>query len=205
ITRSDSIGGASIHLLDLAKGAKDLGHEVHVFVGGDGPLCKLFSQYEIPFTTVTRLIRQISPLQDVAAYLQLKQSIKKFNPELIHAHSSKAGVLGRLIGRSLQKPCIFTAHGWAYTHGVPAMRRIIYRYIERCLAPLAKKIITVSNYDRSLALANKVGGYDQLITIYNGVRDTRNLASRKEDSENRPVRLIMVARFDDQKDQLTLV
>jgi len=203
ITRSDSIGGASIHLLDLADGMQKRGLDVHVFVGGDGPFCDLLSQYGIPFTQIPSLVREISPVQDLRAYVDLKRLLRRFQPDLVHLHSSKAGVIGRLASRALEKPCVFTAHGWAYTEGVALARRKFYRYIEQRLAPLASAIITVSDYDRNLALANQVGSESQLITILNGVRDMSRHAPLK--LKSKPVRLIMVARFDAQKDHLTVI
>lgn len=207
ITRSDSIGGAHIHVADLATEMQKRGLTVHVFVGGNGPFCNFLASKQIACTSVPSLVREIAPVQDIRAYFQLKRLLSSFGPDLVHAHSSKAGVLGRLASRSLKLPCVFTAHGWAFTEGVSARKQTFYRYIERALAPLANTIITVSEYDRNLALANKVGRPSQLVTVINGVPDTAlpKAPARPTTQADAPVRLIMVARFDEPKDQATLV
>lgn len=203
ITRSDSIGGAHVHVADLATEMQKRGLAVHVFVGGNGPFCNMLASRKIAYTSVPNMVRQIDPLQDTRAYFQLKRMLGEFNPDLVHVHSSKAGVLGRLACRSLKIPCVFTAHGWAFTEGISSRKKTLYKHIERRLAPLAHTIITVSEYDRDLALANKVGRPGQLATVINGVRDTA--LSKTPRQAGAPARLIMVARFDEQKDHATLI
>lgn len=203
ITRSDSIGGAHIHLIDLATEMQKRGQTVHVLVGGKGPFCQLLASKHIACTRIPSLVREIAPLKDARAYFELKRLLAQLGPDLVHVHSSKAGVLGRLAARSLKIPCVFTAHGWAFTEGVSSRKQTFYRHIERLLAPMAQAIITVSEYDRNLALANGVGRADQLVTVINGVPDTA--PPKTPPPADAPVRLIMVARFDQPKDHAALI
>jgi glycosyltransferase involved in cell wall biosynthesis len=99
-------------------------------------------------------------------------------------------------------PAVFTVHGWAYTEGVPPVRRAVYRWAERLAAPLARQIITVSEFDRQLAIQFGVARLDQLVTVRNGIENT--VPERHAERFSPPVRLLMVARLDRQKNHADL-
>jgi glycosyltransferase involved in cell wall biosynthesis len=133
----------------------------------------------------------------------LRQIIKNFQPDIVAIHSSKAGILGRLACKLNAVPCIFTAHGWAFTEGVTQPSRTIYQFLERLLEPLANQIICVSAYDRSIGLA--VGmNVQRLIAIHNGMPDVPD-SLRANAGGGSPVRIAMIARFAAQKDYRTLL
>lgn len=200
ITRSDVMGGASVHLLDLALGLKNFGHQVHILVGGTGVFQERADALNLTVSTVPSLIREIRPFKDIRAYFQLKQAIKDFSPDLVHLHSSKAGILGRLACRRLNIPCVFTAHGWAFTEGVHNVLRLFYRVTERLMARFADKIITVSDYDRNLALRCHIADESKIERIHNGVSDISEFTGLVKHSQTDSVRFIMVARFESPKD-----
>lgn len=203
ITRSDVIGGAGVHLLDLAEGARRAGHEVIVLAGGQGVLAEQAHARGLPYVSLGHLYRNLNPLRDALGYLELKRVLSAIRPDLIHLHSSKAGVLGRFAAHRLAIPVVFTAHGWAFTEGVPAHLRLVYRSIERLIARLADRIITVSDYDRQLALREKVGTAQLISTVHNGVPDLP--VSDRQPAPGPGIRLIMVARFAEPKDQALLL
>lgn len=118
-------------------------------------------------------------------------------------HLSKAGWLGGLAAKWLKIPVVFTAHGWAFTEGVPKRQQIVYRWAEKLAAPFAGKIITVSDYDRKLAIKYKITYPNKIITIHNGMPDIDTTLFAKPEVE--PVHLIMVARFEEQKDHILLL
>lgn len=206
LTRSDVIGGASVHLLDLAHGAQRAGHDVTILVGGDGIFFESAKGRGLSCFSLKYMKREIEVASDFLGFFEIRRFIKKLRPDIVHVHSSKAGALGRLACKSLSVPVIFTAHGWAFTEGVSERRRKIYTFIERYMAQISDKIITVSEYDRRLALARGVGSEKGIVTIHNGMpllpkKQRGNDCSKDEDA----VFLIMVARFDEPKDQRALV
>ncbi|WP_264887134.1 glycosyltransferase family 4 protein [Stutzerimonas stutzeri] len=204
ITRSDALGGASVHLLDLAQGMLRLGHDVVVLVGGTGTVTDRLQQDGIPYRSLTHLVRPFKPVSDIRALAELRQVFAEVRPDVVHLHSSKAGTIGRLAAISLGLPSIFTAHGWAFTEGVPLARRLVYWAIELLTAPLAERIITVSEFDRQLALRMRVGTAAKMQVIHNAVPDRpRPCLPARETTA--PVRLMMVARFEAPKDQATLL
>ena len=208
ITRSDVIGGASVHLLDLATGVTLKGHEVVVAAGvkqgeSSGIFFDRASDLGITCLKVHNLIREISPVKDVMCFFELRKLIAKLRPDIVHVHSSKAGIVGRLAARSLSIPVIFTAHGWAFTEGVSSRKRKLYIWLERKLSRFSSKTITVSEYDRNLALAHMVGNESLLVTVHNGMPDVdvRQNALLSQETIN----LIMVARFEKPKNQRALL
>ncbi len=202
VTRSDSIGGALVHVRDLSAALLARGHEVTVLAGGEGVFTRQLQEMSVPFVSLGRLKREINPLQDMAAWREIYAALKELGPELISTHMSKAGLLGRLAGRALNIPVIFTAHGWAFTEGVPAVEGRIYRWAEKAAAPLAARIITVSRHDRELAKKYGVARAPRLVAVHNGVFD---IDPKLLAEPGRPEpRLVMVARFERQKDHATL-
>ena len=197
ITRSDTIGGAHVHVRDLARALSRSGHEVKVFVGQKGYFTDDLSSAGVSFQSLQFLKREISPVKDVRALLELKCALSAYRPDLVACHSSKAGWLGRMAARMAGLPAVFTAHGWAFTKGVPPVRRAIYRGAELLAAPLARKIITVSESDRQLAIECGVATPEKLATVWNGIPDVsvRNLPEQSSGT----VKLMMVARLDAQK------
>ncbi|WJQ81143.1 glycosyltransferase family 4 protein [Brevibacillus brevis] len=203
ITRADSIGGAQIHVLDQSKSLLEIGHDVTVLVGGDGPFIDLLTKNQIRYQILPNLKRSIHPYYDGIALMEIVRALKAIQPDLLATHSSKAGLLGRFAGKIMSIPTVFTAHGWAFTDGVPPLQRRIYTLVERVTAPLAQKIITVSEYDKNIALKNKVASTDKLVTVYNGVPDS-DIALMANQKTECP-KIIMVARFESPKDQITLL
>jgi len=203
ITRSDVIGGAGVHLLDLAEAAMQAGHEVVILAGGQGILALRAREYGIPYVPLKNLSRNLNFLRDMLGYFELKKALGAIRPDLVHLHSSKAGVLGRIAAHRLNIPVVFTAHGWAFTEGVSRPLRIIYRIIEKFTANLTDRIITVSDYDRHLALRLKVGHAGLITTVHNGVPDIE--LPDRQPATGQTVRLIMVARFEEPKDQAFLL
>ncbi|MCH9680059.1 MAG: glycosyltransferase family 4 protein [Deltaproteobacteria bacterium] len=203
ITRSDAIGGAQIHVCDLAAALQDTGHDVRVWVGGDGPFVDLLGARGVSVRSLEHLVAPISPRTDMRAALELRRALAAYQPDLVTLHSSKAGVVGRLATRGLGVPVIFTAHGWAFVEGVPRRQAMVYRRAERLLAPLADRIITVSQFDKQLAANARVGRPDQVVCVPNGVRDVR--PELRADPGAGPPRLTVVARLDVPKDPFTLL
>lgn len=202
ITRSDVLGGASVHLLDLAKGMIDQGHKVHILVGGTGAFTEELKKNHIEFSSLKHLRREISLAHDVLGFWEIKKHLKQLKPDIVHCHSSKAGLLGRLAAKSLNLPVVFTAHGWAFTDGVSPRKQKIYATLERFMTKFSDHIITVSEYDRQHGFKHNVGTPELVQTIHNGVPDIKASAIEKSNSI---VRLIMVARFEDPKDQYFLI
>jgi glycosyltransferase involved in cell wall biosynthesis len=201
ITKSE-LGGAQAHVYDLIK-SLDRDYEVHLAVGAPGILTEKVSDLGIRVHIISSLKRKINPSTDFRAIQQCVSIIKLVKPDLIHCHSSKAGVVARMAAWICQTPVIFTAHGWGFDPRSPRLQRNIALWVEKILAPLSTKIICVSESDRQLAISLKVTSPELVVTIHNGIT---NKSIPTAVPERQPPKLIMVARFNRaQKDQQTLI
>ncbi len=203
VTKADPIGGAQIHVRDLAAAVQTRGHSPTVITSGRGPFVDELRAQGTPTIVLRHLRAPIAPLSDLQALREIHAVLMDLRPDLLATHSSKAGILGRLAGRSLNIPAVFTAHGWAFTPGIPPFKAALYRRIERVVGPLARKIICVSEFDRQLALDAHIIAEDRVVTVHNGMPDV--LPNLRGDPGRTPVHLAMVARFGPQKDHPTLL
>ncbi|MFL5495509.1 MAG: glycosyltransferase family 4 protein [Gemmatimonadales bacterium] len=203
VTRADPIGGAQIHVRDLAAAVQAEGHLATVITSGSGPFIDQLRAQHIPTILLRDLVVPIDPARDLRALREIRGVLRDIQPDLVTAHSSKAGVLGRLAGRSLHIPVVLTVHGWSFTPGIPVLQAALYRRIERFVGPLASKIITVSHFDRRLALEAHIAAEGRVVTVHNGMPDVP--AYLRADPGRTPPRLVMVARFGAQKDHPTLL
>lgn len=208
ITRTE-LGGAQLHLLTLLRAAQSRG-EVELMYGtddvgaGTDSLVAMVKAMGIPVHPVPSLVAPLSPTKDFQALKEMTQVIRKVNPDLVHLHSSKAGLLGRLASRLVGKPVVFTAHGWAFTDGVSWSRKLLAVVLERLAAPLSSRIISVSAYDAALARKWKVGSARQVLTLPNGVPSDAPVQN-SAGTEDRRVRVLMAARFAVPKAQDALI
>jgi glycosyltransferase involved in cell wall biosynthesis len=203
VTRAEPVGGAQIHVRDLAAAVQAHGHEPTVITSGGGPFVQDLRAQKTPTVVLQHLGVPIRPLRDLRALHEIRTVLKGLRPDLLAAHSSKAGILGRIAGRSLGIPVVFTAHGWAFTPGIPGHRAATYRQIERGVGSLASRIITVSEFDRHLAIEARIAPEPHIVTVHNGMPDLP--PELWADAGRSPVRLVMVARFEPQKDHPTLL
>ncbi|EJL8713190.1 glycosyltransferase family 4 protein [Vibrio alginolyticus] len=203
ITRADEVGGAQVHVRDLAELAQKDGHSVLVIVGEEGLFEKQLRDLNIEVKIVDSLQRKISPIKDILALYELYKAFKQFDPDVITLHSSKAGIVGRLAAILSNHNTIFTAHGWSFADGIEGKKKKFYIMIERYFSRYTKKIITVSEQDKKLAIAHNVSCQDKQVVIHNGIK-TLDREIRINDSSD-SVSLIMVARFSEQKDHETLL
>lgn len=87
-----------------------------------GPMKKQVEELGIKVHDVY-MKRQISLISDLRACLQLIKLVKKIKPDIIHIHSSKAGVLGRIAAYVTGVPCIYNAHGWSFSMNISNKKR----------------------------------------------------------------------------------
>lgn len=202
ITRMDELGGAQVHVRDLSLWLKGVGHEPLVLSGWPGKVSDFLQSQGISYLEIPDLERPIHPVKDFKALIEIVKALRSARPDILSCHSSKAGLLGRIAAALAGVPAVFTAHGWAFTDGVPRRERFLYRMLERLAGFFGRHIITVSNYDRNLALRARISSPEKITAIHNGMPE-RPLAVR---TERLPfTRMMMVARVGPQKDHARLL
>jgi glycosyltransferase involved in cell wall biosynthesis len=200
ITRAER-GGAQVHLRDLLRGFSHL-YDISLGTGEEGYLCDVAHGLNIPVYRIRNLVHPIHGIKDLRAVGEVIQLIRRLKPDLIHAHTSKAGLIARLAGFVTNVPVIFTAHTWSFSACFSWKQQVISVPLERLAARLSGTIIAVSRANHDLALRHSISHPRKLVTIWNGIDDT---PYRAEPSSNVCPRIVMVARFVAQKDQSLLV
>lgn len=115
------------------------------------------------------LTREIDLLRDVSAIAEARRIIKEIRPDIVYAHSSKAGAVARIANVGLKSSCIYNPHGWAFNMKGSLKKQKVYAALERMLAPFCDKIICISNTEKRSALKNGVGRENQITVIQNGI------------------------------------
>jgi glycosyltransferase involved in cell wall biosynthesis len=147
--------------------------------------------------------RAINPWRDVLGLLELVQLLRRARPHILHASSSKAGILGRLAAWLTGVPIrIFTVHGWAFLAGRGASAAL-YRWAERLARPLTTVTVCVAEHERVAGLAAGTCSEATAVVIHNGVRV--EAAPPRNRPDRRSPRIVSVGRLKAPKDAFTLV
>ena len=106
---------------------------------------------------------------DLNSIREVRRLIKKYNPDIVYAHSSKAGAIARVADIGLKNYCVYNPHGWAFNMRCSDKKRMMYTAIEKIAAPFCEKIICISDAEKQSALEKKICREDKLQVIFNGV------------------------------------
>lgn len=199
ITKSE-FGGAQEYLRILMSSVRQ--YDRVLITGDTGYLTETAEKLDVRYQICKGLIHPVRPWQDLKAMLNMYRLLREEKPDLVHANSSKAGVIARFAALFAGVPAVFTAHGWAFTEGADQRSARLYKWIERVSSFITRQIICVSDYDAALAMRYEVVEGAQLMTVHNGIPDLPNCVS----AHDNPVpRIVMVARFAAPKDYQTLL
>lgn len=203
ITRADAVGGATIHVRDLARSLAQHGCRATVLVGGEGPVTEEFQRYGIAYQSLRWLSRAIHPLRDALATAEIARVLRRLRPDLVSLHTSKAGLVGRVAATLAGVPSVYTPHGWTVGDRISPAAGKVFTLAERMAAPLSKRIINVCEEERSLALRKRIAPAAQLAVVHNGMPDVA--AHLRAVPGRQPARIVCVARFEAPKDHATLI
>jgi glycosyltransferase involved in cell wall biosynthesis len=157
-------GGVGRHIRDLANGLAERDWEVVLCAPQPlGGLARTTRYVHLD------LRRAISPRGDLAAVARLARIVRELRPDVVHAHSSKAGAVARLARAGDRRvPVVYTPHGYAFAgYFSRGGERAAYRGVERLLAPLASRVLCVC--EAEARLARSVGRSDRVRVVHNGV------------------------------------
>lgn len=201
ITRGER-GGAQIHVHDLVLGLRDR-VDFTVVLGEAGFLAPALERAGIAVELEPALVREIDPQRDLAALRGIRRRIQELRPHLVHTHSTKAGLLGRLAAWSRGVPVVHTAHAWSFSDGLSWKRKSWAIPVEAVAGRMTDRFITVSDADREVGTRWGVAREAQVRVIHNGVPDGAPMA-RPGETEGPPV-VAMVARMAPPKDHALML
>lgn len=169
------IGGAQentlYNCLDLIR---DYGDDVLLITGPSlGPEGNLLDQAHAQGLTVKELphlVRNINPITDWQGYQEVKAAIREFQPDVVHTHSAKGGMLGRRGATALNVPAVIhTVHGAPFHPYQSAMARKFFIHCEQYAARQCHKLVSVADAMTDLLVEAKVAPREKFVTVYSGM------------------------------------
>ncbi len=124
----------------------------------------------VPVTRIDSLRREIHPGRDWTAYREILRVLRDFRPEVVHTHSAKGGILGRMAATSLGVPAVIhTVHGSPFHDYQPALAREFFRRCERYAAGKCHVMVSVADAMTDLLVRTGVAPREKFVTVYSGM------------------------------------
>jgi glycosyltransferase involved in cell wall biosynthesis len=172
------LGGAQENTLITCKVLAQRGHDVTLVTGPAlGPEGELFNQAQgqgYKVVVVDKLRRAINPFHDTVSYLQIKKLLRQLQPDIVHTHSAKAGILGRFAGHKLKTHnpklnIVHTLHGLAFHPYQSEALNKFYIAVEKSAAKRTNFFISVADAMTAQATAVGIGSPEQYVTAYSAI------------------------------------
>ncbi len=139
-------------------------------IGPEGDLLSQGRGENVPVVYVPALQRSIHPWRDTRSYFAVKRILRDFKPDVVHTHSAKGGMLGRLAASALNVPAIVhTVHGAPFHPYQGRGPRELFRRCEKYAAKHCHRLISVADAMTDLMVDADVAPRDRFTTIYSGM------------------------------------
>ncbi|MCX5632092.1 MAG: glycosyltransferase family 4 protein [Phycisphaerae bacterium] len=175
------LGGAQENTLITCKGLAARGHDVTLITGPAlGPEGELFEQtknQKFKTIVIDSIRRQINPLYDIPAYQAIKKLLAEIQPDIVHTHSAKAGILGRFAAHNLKNrpKIVHSVHGLSFHEYQNPLLNKFYIAVERAAAKKTDAFICVADAMTEKSLAAGIGRPEQYITAYSAIEEEQFL------------------------------
>jgi glycosyltransferase involved in cell wall biosynthesis len=177
-------------------------YDVTVAAHGEGFLADAARRAGARYVPLRHVRRPLDPVQDARGLVELVRLFRRERPAVVHANSSKAGVLGRLAAFLARVPVrLFSVHGWAFKAS-SGRAATAYLWADRLMRPLTTTTICVAQSELEAGLRARTCGRARTVVIYNGVPPAPARPAAERDG---PVTLLSVGRLRAPKDFMTLV
>ena len=149
---------------------------------------------------IKTLHRSLNPFDDLRAFFALRRMIKEINPDLVNTHTSKAGVLGRIAAKSINRkiPVVHTYHGHLIYGYFAKYKTFVFTLIERFLSLFTNAAVSITNETQTSLQKLKIGKKLKWSVIRLGIPVSGN--SFLPLNTGNKLKLLWVGRFTDIKD-----
>lgn len=195
-------GGVRKHLVDLLNHIDKDKYDVHV-IHGVNRIDEIFAEAKerltnVSFYAVAEMEREISFSKDFIAFRKTAKLLKNIKPDIVHCHSSKAGVLGRVAAKYAGVQDIYyTPHGYIIqSPKISTKKKTLFTVIEKVLAStFTSKVVHVSKGEEAEAVKHRILKREKSVIVYNGMNSPRDY----QKSTLSEFHIVTIARMDDQK------
>lgn len=168
------VGGAQENTILTCEGLHQRGHRVTLISGPtrgpEGSLAERARQGGYEFIELRELIRAVNPWMDLRARRYLCVEYQRLRPDIVHTHSSKAGIVGRFAARDARVPrVVHTIHGMSFNRTQPWWMQRGYAWLERLAGRRSHAIVTVADAMIEQSVAAGICPREKMLTVYSGM------------------------------------
>lgn len=202
---TSTAGGGEKHVADLMRLLPDAGVDLGLVCPPGGDLPALAARLGIPFHCA-----HIGGGFSLAALAELRDAIRVFQPDIVHAHGSRAAFFARLADPAASRRVVYTLHGIHVDKAGSAPRRVALLAVERWLRPRTARFVTVAESDARKGAALGVLDPARTRTIHNGIPlpvpagTPGAFCAELGITDSAPL-VACIGRFHEQKDHPTLI
>ncbi len=207
-------GGSQENTVLSCEGQAELGHEVHLAYGPIyGPEGSYFDRANdfrtrdgrrIGMHELRHLVREVNPIKDIRASREMYRFIKELQPDIVHTHSSKAGVIGRAAAwrvfkksRKTSRPAVVhTIHGPPFHTYESDFKNMLYVQAEQMAAKNCHLIVSVADAMTEQFRAKGIGRDEQFVTVRSGM-ETEHFLNPKPTETREAMRAELGINDDD--------
>lgn len=177
VTRMNT-GGVAVLISELVTGMDSEKFEVHLISGS----CSLGEEdylqargIDLKQVLIPSMQRSLRPFQELKAFVQIMKELKRLKPDIVHTHTSKAGLLGRVAARiaTPKARLIHTFHGHLLHGYFSKPTTQVITFSERALARISDILISMGNEVKINLLEAKIGKPQQFQVAFPGVRENK--------------------------------
>jgi glycosyltransferase involved in cell wall biosynthesis len=168
------VGGAQENTIASVARVDPTRYDSHLWTGpetgSEGSLIADARSRGIVLGVLPNLVREIRPWKDAAMLLRLTSLLRREKFDIVHTHSSKAGIIGRIAARLAGVPhIVHTVHGWGFHEHMNPGLRAFYVALERMMEPWTRPLVSVSRRTTSVGLAAGIGKPESYRLIRSGI------------------------------------
>lgn len=168
------VGGAQENTIASVARVDPDRYESHLWIGpqtgSEGSLIADARARGIVVRVLPHLVREINPPKDIAVTLELRRLLARERFDVVHTHSSKAGIVGRIAAKLAGVPhIVHTVHGWGFHEHMNPLLRASYVTLERLLEPWTRPLISVSERTTRVGLEEGIGDASTYRLIRSGI------------------------------------
>lgn len=108
-------------------------------------------------------------IKSLISIFSVRKIIKKYNPDIVYAHSSIAGAIARMADIGIENHLVYNPHGWSFNMQCKNIKKQFYRIIEKLMSHYTDIIVCISDAEKKSALNRKICNENKLHVIYNGI------------------------------------
>ncbi len=144
--------------------------------GPEGSLLEIAKKRQADVREIPWLVREISPLNDIRAVISLARIIRKERPDIVHTHTSKAGIVGRAAARIARVPVVIhEPHGHVFHGYYGKFKTGVFIALERWFSRWSDRIVMLTSNEQADHIALRIAPADKFVTIHSGIDYTQML------------------------------